>query len=147
MIKRKWGICNMRYSIIVVTAVSGCLFCSIMIFSTLSPLPRGDSFNSAGMWINVALLLFVYILSLVFYIAGFNCMNYVIAVFCGLCLLFSLSIVALTLIVIAWISSVSGFLMLLLLSSLATLTNISRYVVAFRKSRPSFPSIIRGIIL
>src|SRR5699024_5861028 len=101
----------MRYSIIVVTAVSGCLFCSIMIFSTISPLPRGDSFNSAGMWINVALLLFVYILSLVFYIAGFNWMKYVMAVFCGLGLLTSLSIVAITLIEIAWLSSVYGFLM------------------------------------
>src|SRR5699024_6554608 len=123
LIKRKWGICNMRYSMIVVTAVSGCLFCFIMIFSTLSPLPRGDSFNSAGMWVNVALLLFVYILSLVFYIAGFNWMKYVMAVFCGLGLLTSLSIVAITLIAIAWMSSVSGFRMLLLLSILATLTN------------------------
>src|SRR5699024_3455063 len=109
LIKRKWGICNMRYSIIVVTDVSGCLFCFIMIFSTLSPLPRGDSFNSAGMCVNVALLLFVYILSLVFYIAGFNWMKYVMAVFCGLGLLTSLSIVAITLIAIAWMSSVSGF--------------------------------------
>src|SRR5699024_5801225 len=124
----------MRYSIIVVTAVSGCLFCSIMIFSTISPLPRGDSFYSAGMWINVALLLFVYFLSLWFYIAGFNCMIYVMDVFSGLCLLTSLSIVAITLIVIAWMSSVFGFLMLLLLTILATLTNISLYVVAFRIS-------------
>src|SRR5699024_8245308 len=84
LIKRKWGICNMRYSIIVVTAVSGCLFCSIMIFSTLSPLPRGDSFNSAGMWINVVLLLFVYILFLVFFIVGFICVNFVLCVVCVL---------------------------------------------------------------
>jgi len=129
----------MRYSIIVVTVISGCLFCFIMIFSTLSPLPRGDAFNSTGMWINVALLLFVYILSLVFYIAGFNWMKYVMAVFCGMGLLTFLSIVAITLISIAWMSSVSGFRMLLLFSILATLTNISWYVVAFRKKRPSSP--------
>src|SRR5699024_1095708 len=50
----------MRNEIIVMTSVSGLLFCFIMVFSSLSPMPYGDAFNSVGMWSNIGFMLFFY---------------------------------------------------------------------------------------
>lgn len=123
----------MRNEIIVITSVSGLLFCFIMVFSSLSPMPYGDAFNSVGMWSNIGFMLFFYIFSLFLYIAGADWMKYVMAVFCGLGLLISLSISMVTLVAIAWIGSVSGFIILFLLSVVAMLVNIAWFIVAFRK--------------
>lgn len=123
----------MRNEIIVMTSVSGLLFCFIMVFSSLSPMPYGDAFNSVGMWSNIGFMLFFYIFSLLLYIAGADWMKYVMAVFCGLGLLISLSISMVTLVAIAWIGSVSGFIILFLLSVVAMLVNIVWFIVAFRK--------------
>lgn len=123
----------MRNEIIVMTSVSGLLFCFIMVFSSLSPMPYGDAFNSVGMWSNIGFMLFLYIFSLILYIAGADWMKYVMAVFCGLGLLISLSISMVTLVAIAWIGSVSGFITLHLLSVVAMLVNIAWFIVAFRK--------------
>lgn len=127
----------MRNGIVVMTSISGVLFCFMMFFSSLSPMPYGDAFNSVGMWMNIAFMLFFYIFSLLLYIAGLDWMKYVMAVFCGLGLFISLTITMVTLVAMTWMASVSGFLTLLLLSVLATLANIVWYIVAFRKKHIS----------
>lgn len=125
----------MKNGVTLMTIISGLFFCSIMIAASLSPFPDPGEFNSLGMWLNIMLLLFFYILSLVLYGAGVKGMKYVMAVFCGIGLLISLSIIALSLVIGAFAYNISDFQSVIALCVMATVSNIVWYVVAFNKRR------------
>jgi len=125
----------MRYNVVVMTIISGLLFCLIMVSGTLSPFPGNDEFNSLGMWMNIGMMLFFYGLSLLLYMAGIKPMTYIMAVFCGIGLLISISILVLSFIFGTVNNNITEYLGLILLCMLATFVNFIWYSVAFSKKQ------------
>ena len=123
----------MRNGVILMTIISGLLFCFIMIAVSLSPLPDPGGFNSLGMWLNIILFLVFYILSLILYWVGVKAMKYVMAVFCGLGLFISLSIIVMAFVMGTVTYNISDFLYVIVLCVMALIANIVWYIVAFNK--------------
>jgi len=111
-----------------------------MFAASLAPFPDTGEFNSVGMWLNIIFLLVFYILSLILYRVGVKGMKYVMAVFCGLGLLISFSIIVLSLVlgtvnVLGAVNNISDFLTVIVLCAMAFICNIIWYIVAFKKER------------
>ncbi|MGE7947550.1 DUF5391 family protein [Lysinibacillus sp. NPDC093688] len=123
----------MRNGVILMTIISGLLFCFIMIAVSLTPLPDPGGFNSLGMWLNIIMFLVFYILSLILYWVGVKGMKYVMAVFCGVGLLISLSIIVLAFVMGTVTYNVSDFLYVIVLCVMSLIANIVWYIVAFKK--------------
>ncbi|MEY9978757.1 DUF5391 family protein [Lysinibacillus sp. RC79] len=124
----------MRNGVILMTTISGLLFCFIMIAASLSPFPDPGGFNSLGMWLNIIMFLVFYILSLILYWVGVKGMKYVMAVFCGVGLLISLSIIGLAFVKGMVTYNVSDFLYVIVLCVMSLIANIVWYIVAFKQS-------------
>ncbi|MFJ5566174.1 DUF5391 family protein [Lysinibacillus xylanilyticus] len=123
----------MRNGVILMTIISGLLFCFIMIVASLTPFPDPGEFNSLGMWLNIIMFLVFYILSLILYWVGVKGMKYVMAVFCGVGLLISLSIIVLAFVLGTVTYNVSDFLYVIVLCVMSLIANIVWYIVAFKK--------------
>jgi|SRR5690625_523865 len=127
----------MKYRVVVITIISALFFCLIMVSASLSPFPSSakNEFNSFGMWVNVGLILFFYILPLILYMMGVKAMKYVMAAFCGLGLLISFSIVALSFVVGEIANNISDFLAVIILCIFALIINIIWYIVVFKNKK------------
>ncbi|MGG2014902.1 DUF5391 family protein [Bacillus sp. S10(2024)] len=115
--------------IIFMTIVSALLFCSLFVAGSLSPLadsgPKTNKFGTYGMWASIGTVLAIYILPLILYIVGVNVMKIVMAVFCGLGILTTL-----TILVVILTMGKSPILLVLCIASL--IVNVLWYFIAFR---------------
>jgi hypothetical protein len=87
-----------RKNVLIVTLISCLLFCSMIVVISLSPLSdmgeNANKFNSAGMWSAVGSIFLSYIIPLTLYLLRMEFIKYIMAVFCFLGLVTSISIVA-----------------------------------------------------
>ncbi|MEH7463324.1 DUF5391 family protein [Bacillus thuringiensis] len=117
--------------VIFMTLVSALLFCAMLVAASLSPLadsgPNANKFGNSNMWASISIVLVFYILPLILYMVGLHIMKIVMAVFCGLGLLMSLTVLVITLTI--------GLSTTLLVLCIATLiVNVMWYIIAFRSS-------------
>jgi Family of unknown function (DUF5391) len=87
-----------RKNVLIVTLTSCLLFCSMIVVISLSPLSEmgenANKFNSVGMWSSIGFIFWSYIIPLVLYLLRMEFIKYIMAVFCFLGLVTSISIVA-----------------------------------------------------
>ncbi|UOQ49759.1 DUF5391 domain-containing protein [Gracilibacillus caseinilyticus] len=128
----------MKNSIVITTALSAILFCSMLIASSVSPLadsgPNANTFNSPGLWLSVSMILIVYIIPLGIYMIGIEGMKYVLAVLCGFGLLINMSLIPVNVIHGVVTDHFTPMSAVVLVFCIATSTvNVIWYFVAFRK--------------
>ena len=124
-----------KRSVIIMTIISLILFCFIMITVSIEPYPYSNEFNSPGMWKNILVLFFFYLLSLGLYMRGMKIMKYVMAISCG----FGLAM-ALTLIVSAFVigmvqQNIADYSGTIVLCMAALIFNSAWYNVTFSKNQ------------
>ncbi|MFD3449525.1 DUF5391 family protein [Microbacteriaceae bacterium 4G12] len=130
-----------KKKVMITTVLSAILFCSLVVVSSLSPLadsgPTTNKFGSLGMWASIGIVLALYIIPLVCYMAGMDWMRFVMATFCSVGLLMNLFTFLFILGISVFDSGASDLLGVIVLCIAATLINIIWFVVAFRS--PSIP--------
>ncbi|WLR42065.1 DUF5391 family protein [Bacillus carboniphilus] len=128
-----------KVSVMIVTLISAFLFFVVIILASASPLSEmgrnANQFNSLGMWIAIAMIFAFYIIPLSIYIMGVDAMKYVMAIFCGVGVLCSFSILLTVLIVSSITKFVNSSLLgLALVCGLFILNNIFWYFITFRSA-------------
>ncbi|MBY8911982.1 DUF5391 domain-containing protein [Bacillus sp. YC2] len=124
---------------VTVTLFSAVMFCLLPVIGSLSPFaetgPNANSFNSAGMWTSVGMMLVFYLIPLALYVLGVNAMKIIMAVFCGIGLIISTAVVLVTIAVAAASGQeLSPFSGVLAWSGAAFIVNVLWFVVAFRSA-------------
>ncbi|MBT2574958.1 DUF5391 family protein [Bacillus sp. ISL-51] len=122
---------------VTVTLFSAVMFCLLPVIGSLSPFaetgPNANSFNSAGMWTSVGMMLVFYLIPLALYVLGVNVMKIIMAVFCGIGLIIWLAVILVTLAIgMNEGQELSSFSGVLAWSGAAFIVNVLWYVVAFR---------------
>jgi hypothetical protein len=73
------------------------LFFAFLVAATLTPLsasgPVANKFNNLGMWASIGMVLALYLLPLIVYLAGVEAMRYVMAVLCSFGVLINLAVI------------------------------------------------------
>jgi hypothetical protein len=123
-----------RKKVTIITLISAILFCSMTIVASLSPLSEvgknANQFNSLGMWLSIAMILFFYIVPLLMYRTGLEWVKYIMAVFCALGLLTLISIMFSIAIFGVAKNMLPSLISLLVICGMASITNIIWFFVA-----------------
>lgn len=125
----------MKKSLVIITLLSAILFCSMYIFSSiLPPLSewKPNNINSVRLWIDIIIFLALYIIPLILYKSGIHAMKYIMAIFCGIGIFVSLTIVIGLSITSTIIGSASPSPVVIVLCTATLIANIVWYILAFR---------------
>lgn len=128
---------NKKY-IIALTVLSAFLFSALIIAGSLSPLSEmGDhanQFNSVGMWLSIAMILFFYLIPVILYAIGLNWMKITMAIFCVIGIVILLSTIVIVLIIGLVNHNMWQLSSVLIVSILGVIINIVWLIVAFWKN-------------
>lgn len=123
-----------RKKVTIITLISAILFCSTIVAASLSPLSEvgknANQFNSLGMWLSIAMILFFYIVPLLMYRTGLEWVKYIMAVFCALGLLILISIMFSIAIVGVAKNMLPSLMSILVICGIASVINIIWFFVA-----------------
>ncbi|MBE1556953.1 DUF5391 family protein [Sporosarcina limicola] len=125
----------MKKSLVIITLLSAILFCSMYIFSSiLPPLSewKPNIINSVRLWIDIIIFLALYIIPLILYKSGIHAMKYIMAIFCGMGIFVSLTIVIGLSIMSSIFGSASASPVVIVLCTATLIANIIWYILAFR---------------
>ncbi|SHH24436.1 DUF5391 family protein [Virgibacillus chiguensis] len=129
---------NKKY-IIALTVLSAFLFSALIIAGSLSPLSEmGDNanqFNSVGMWLSIAMILFFYLIPVILYAIGLNWIKIIMAIFCVIGIVILLSTIVIVLIIGLVNHNMLQLSSVLIVSILGVIINIVWLIVAFWKNR------------
>lgn len=84
-----------RLKVFVTTMISALLFCALIVVASLSPLAEtgaaANEFNSVGMWVAIAMILFLYAIPLIIYMLGVEGMRFVMVILCSIGILINMT--------------------------------------------------------
>lgn len=128
----------MKKGLVTMTLISAILFCSMYMVSSISPplsewKPNVNRINSVRLWIDIVIFLAFYIISLILYISGMYTMKYIMAIFCGMGMFLSFSIVIGLSITSSILGSSPPSPVVIVLCTATFIANIIWYILAFRK--------------
>ncbi len=128
----------MKKSLVIMTLISAILFCGMYILSSISPplsewKPNNNKINSVRLWIDIVIFLSLYIIPLILYKSGMHTMKYIMAIFCGIGMFVSCSIMIGLSITSSIFGSDSPSLVVLVLCTATLIANFFWYILAFHK--------------
>jgi len=129
---------NKKLKIIIVSAISATILCSIIVLASLSPIsnsgPNVNQFGDIGMWMSIVLILISYVIPLIIYSLGVDAFKYVMAALCGLGLLIGMAVIFTTILFIFTSTTSMILYALLCLSVLYIMSNIIWIFITFSTS-------------
>lgn len=136
---------NNKNIMTIVTLISAFLFSTVIVFVSLSPLsefgPNANQFNSSGMWLSIAMIIFLYAVPLVIYRTGVGWMKYLMAVLCFLGLFTMVAIMITATIIGLTYGALSAFYPLLGMCAIYCLANAAWYLAAFPRNKEITPHV------
>ncbi|MCR6109726.1 DUF5391 family protein [Bacillus sp. A301a_S52] len=124
-----------KFNVMVMSVISAMLFCSVVVLSSLSSLantgPNANEYGSTGMWAAIVGILIFYIIPLVLYGIGVEAMSYVMATFCGVGILISMTIVGVSVLMLSPSNDNVMLYSVIILGFALILVNIAWFFFAF----------------
>lgn len=130
---------NNKKHIIALTILSACLFCALIIVVSLSPLAEmgenANKFNSIGMWLSIAMILFFYFIPLLLYAIGLRWIKIIMAIFCALGIVIFLSTIVSVVIIGIVNNNILYLTGVIIVSGLGVVVNSLWFFATFRVGR------------
>ncbi|WP_102692300.1 DUF5391 family protein [Rummeliibacillus pycnus] len=127
------------------TIFSAILFCVLIVVISLSPLSQlgkhANQFNSPGMWLAIINILSIYAIPLFLYLIGLEWMKFIMTFLCALGILIFTFLLLIVLVIGYSMHTISDLYSVIFVCSLAIITNVIWFFVAFNSKKNNSPSI------